>query len=258
MKKYCFYLMVLFVSVSAFSQTKLNDYSFVIVPDQFEFLNEIDKYQLNSLTEFLFNKHGFNAFLSNEIPNANRCDGLYANVVKEKAILGTQLKIVLQDCNGNTVLESEIGKSKFKEYDKTYQDALRKAFKSIERMGVKQKDLVLFENGQNMERTLMGLEKNTITEAEVLSGNGNLTSKYSTYSYNGNSFMLQKTADGYSLYQETESAENALVLKGKIVQMGTVVKYMDTSGNVFDASFDTSKNLTVQNNEMVMIFKIEN
>lgn len=258
MKKYCFYLMVLFVSLSAFSQNKLNDYSYVIVPDQFEFLNEKNKYQLNSITEFLFNKHGFNAFLSDEIPNANRCDGLYANVVKERSILGTQLKIVLQDCNGNPVHESEVGKSKFKEYDKTYQDALRKAFKSIERMGVQQKDLILLEDGQNPERTLMGLEKKEPQNTIVASLKGNPTSKFSNYSYNGNSFMLQKTSEGYSLYEETESAENALVLKGKIVQMGTVIKYMDTSGNVFDASFDTSQNLTIQNDETVMIYKVEN
>lgn len=258
MKNYCFFLLVLFVSVSAISQNKLNDYSFVIVPDQFEFLNEKDKYQLNSITEFLFNKHGFNAFLSDEIPNANRCEGLYADVVKERSILGTRLKIVLRDCNGNTVHESEVGKSKFKEYHKAYQDALREAFKSIERLNVHQKDLILLEANPNPERTLRGLEENETQDAVVPFENENPASKFSSYNYNGNSYMLQKTAEGYSLYEETESAENALVLKGKIVQMGTIVKYMDTSGNVFDASFDASQNLTIQNKDAVMVYKVVN
>ena len=40
----------------SFSQKSLSDYSYVIVSEQFEFQQEKDKYQLNSLTKFLFNK----------------------------------------------------------------------------------------------------------------------------------------------------------------------------------------------------------
>ena len=47
------------------------------MPNNFEFVNSNDKYQTSSLTKFLFNKHGFKAFIADEIlPNDvanNRC-----------------------------------------------------------------------------------------------------------------------------------------------------------------------------------------
>ena len=87
--KRLYILGILFLGVLTigFSQKSLNDYSYVIVPEQFEFLDAKDKYQLNSISNFLFNKHGFHSFLSDETPDAKRCDGLYANLERGKACL---------------------------------------------------------------------------------------------------------------------------------------------------------------------------
>ena len=62
-------LLVLAMSNSSTGQS-LNDYKYVIVPGKFDFLKESDKYQLNSLTKFLFEKYGFEAYLerSKDIP----------------------------------------------------------------------------------------------------------------------------------------------------------------------------------------------
>ena len=40
----------------------------MVISEQFEFQTEKDKYQLNSLTKFLFNKYGFHAFFNAEVP----------------------------------------------------------------------------------------------------------------------------------------------------------------------------------------------
>jgi len=72
-----FALVFCFISVG-FSQESLSDYSFVVVPEKYDFVSEADKYQLNSLTKFLFNKHGFNAYFDREMPDVRRCDGLWA------------------------------------------------------------------------------------------------------------------------------------------------------------------------------------
>ena len=52
-------LIALIVVSNVYSQSNLNDYKYIIVPNKFDFLKEKDQYQLNSLAAFLFNKYGF-------------------------------------------------------------------------------------------------------------------------------------------------------------------------------------------------------
>ena len=138
-----FALVFCFISVG-FSQESLSDYSFVVVPEKYDFVSEVDKYQLNSLTKFLFNKHGFNAYFDREMPDVRRCDGLWAKVEGRPAMIRTKVVIILNDCTGKEVFRSEVGTSKLKEYSKTYTAALRNAFLSIEELGVQQKEPIIF------------------------------------------------------------------------------------------------------------------
>ncbi|WP_353778876.1 hypothetical protein [Winogradskyella sp. 3972H.M.0a.05] len=119
----------------AFGQKSINNYKYIIVPDQYEFNSGKDKYQLNSLTKFLFNKYGFTAYMvGDEFPEDltyNKCLGLTSEVKKIKGFLRTKLQIDLVDCDGNIVLSSGIGESKEKQYAKAYNLALREAFNSI-------------------------------------------------------------------------------------------------------------------------------
>lgn len=120
------------------SQESVNAYKYVIVPMSYNFLNEPDQYQTNSLTKFLFEKQGFKTLLADEeFPedlNNNRCLALYADVEKHKAFLNTKLQVHLKDCNNKVVLSSEIGESREKEFSKVYNLALRDAFKSFENL----------------------------------------------------------------------------------------------------------------------------
>jgi len=117
---------------SVFSQTSINNYKYVIVPNKFHFLSSKDKFQLNSLTAFLFKKYGFSAIMEgSEYPsdlNTNRCLALEADVIKDSGIFRTKLIIELKDCNGIAVFTSEPGVSKEKEYRVAYNQALRDAF----------------------------------------------------------------------------------------------------------------------------------
>lgn len=120
------------------SQESVNAYKYVIVPTSYNFLNEPDQYQINSLTKFLFEKQGFKTLMSDEaFPedlNNNRCLGLYADVEKHKAFLNTKLQIHLKDCNNKVVKSSEIGQSREKDFSKVYNLAIRDAFKSFENL----------------------------------------------------------------------------------------------------------------------------
>ncbi|PKA83458.1 hypothetical protein ATE92_1613 [Ulvibacter sp. MAR_2010_11] len=274
MKKIFIVIFLLFsIYTEGFSQKSLNDYSYVVVPDQFEFLNEKDKYQLNSITKFLFNKHGFHAFFMSEVPDAKRCDGLYADLDRGNSFLKTKFSIVLRDCDGLEIYRSPEGVSKFKEFKKAYQDAVRKAFKGIEALGVQQKEIVYFNSEATSEESVkiapvkkevietaeipITVEKESRVNAEVLQKSNLPQTKFSSYSFKGKSFLLRKTPEGYSLYEESTTTSDGLLLLGKIeIQNASKVFFTDTSENIYKASFDASQNLTIQKQESSEVYTI--
>ena len=123
------FLLCVFMSSA---QTSTNNYKYVIVPKEYEFLKKEDAYQLNSLTKFLFNKYGFVSFLQGEdIPSdlaENGCKGLQADVKKNSSLFLTKLIVTLTDCNGTVLFTSEEGQSKEKDFKTAYHEALRNAF----------------------------------------------------------------------------------------------------------------------------------
>ena len=133
--KYLFTILVCFVFFGAKSQSKLNNYKYVIVPKKFDFLKSSDQYQLNSLTKFLFTKNKFNVYLDDEnLPEDlfnNRCLGLYANVLENKSLFKTKLKVELKNCHNEVVFVTGEGTSREKNYIKAYHESIREAFQSF-------------------------------------------------------------------------------------------------------------------------------
>ncbi|ALJ06152.1 hypothetical protein APS56_13885 [Pseudalgibacter alginicilyticus] len=126
---------------NVFSQTNLNNYKYVIVAKKFDFLKKTNEYRLNELSQFLFNKYGFEALIEGEeYPSdllVNRCLGLKADVLKDSGMFKTKLSVELKDCNDRIVYTSEVGESREKQFDKAYTEALRNAFISIEALNYK-------------------------------------------------------------------------------------------------------------------------
>ncbi|PWH83412.1 hypothetical protein DIS18_02335 [Algibacter marinivivus] len=134
-------ILTCFVISSVFSQSSINSYKYIIVPERFDFLKEKDQYQINSLTQFLFNKYGFEAVIQgSDYPEdliGNRCLALNSDVTKESGVFKTKLKIELRDCNDKIVFTSKIGESREKEFKVAYNLAIRDAFRSIEALNYK-------------------------------------------------------------------------------------------------------------------------
>lgn len=132
-----FFILGVYASLS-YAQSELDAYKYIIVPKKYDFLNEDDKYQVNSLTKFLFEKKGFKTIFEDETypPDLvqNPCLGATAYVVDESSLFTTKLYIELKDCYNKTIYTSVEGKSKEKEYKKTYNEAVRKSFSSIAEM----------------------------------------------------------------------------------------------------------------------------
>ena len=128
---------LLLIYVSSFAQS-VNDYQYVIVPEKFDFAKSIDEYQLNSLTQFLFNKYGFDSYRERDekppgLKNGS-CDALYADVESDSNFRISRFTVFLKDCNGKVIFVSEQGRSKEKDYKKSYHEALRDAFISIQEL----------------------------------------------------------------------------------------------------------------------------
>jgi hypothetical protein len=132
MKKQFLLLLLLVVSHS-YSQS-VNDYKAVIVPLKYDFFKGENQYRLNTLTKFNLNKAGFVSFYASEtipVEYNERCSLLYVDVVKENGFLTTKLFITLKDCYGKIIFQSITGKSKEKDYQIAYTEALNEAFKSV-------------------------------------------------------------------------------------------------------------------------------
>lgn len=134
-----FLLLLLFASSIGFSQS-VNDYAAVIVPLKYDFIKEENQYRLCTLTKFNLQKAGFVTFYANEslpLEYSDRCSVLNVDVVKENGFLVTKLYVVLKNCNGKEIFKSEVGRSKEKEYEIAYSEALNMAFESVKALNYK-------------------------------------------------------------------------------------------------------------------------
>ncbi len=130
-------ILLLFVAVS-FAQSNIDAYKYIIVPDKYDDFKEADKYQLNSLSKFLFEKYGFQVLSENtgypaEIMN-NPCLAVTAKLNNLSNMFTTKVNIDLIDCYNKVVFSSEMGKSKIKEYKPSFQEALRNSFISFKEL----------------------------------------------------------------------------------------------------------------------------
>ena len=260
----------LFMSIisKSFSQKSLSDYSYVIVSEQFEFQQEKDKYQLNSLTKFLFNKYGFHAYFDREVPlNVFRCDGLWAEAEGTPGFIITKVQLVLRDCTGEVIYRTNYGKSKVKDYKKAYYESVRNAFDDIIALNVMQKEIVgmdvttTLDSQVFLENTKSSPVIKTVTATTNSINNESLKkveptiektinlnlplNKYTNYNHMGTVFLLRKTAVGYTLYQELIDTDDDLLLIGKITVKGSDINFKNEKDKILEVFFDESNNLII-------------
>ena len=132
-------ILVLFLTMSnifVFGQEKkVNNYKFIVVPEQFNFLKQKDEYKTSSLTKFLLKKNGFTVVLNSEqYPKDlrdNPCSGLKAFVLDKSSMFKVKVIIELRDCSNKILYTSDEGVSKLKEFKKGFQEAIRNAHASM-------------------------------------------------------------------------------------------------------------------------------
>ncbi|WP_139958422.1 hypothetical protein [Flavicella sediminum] len=123
------------------AQESINEYAYIVVPDEFSFQRSPDEFQLNSLAKFLLKKQNVLVFGEYEdIPEQYRnlnCGGLNFKLNKESSAFRTKLSFELRDCRNKIVYKSEVGTSLEKDYKKGYQESLRNAFANFHKLNYK-------------------------------------------------------------------------------------------------------------------------
>lgn len=134
-KKYFLTFIAILLVTSVFSQFRLNDYKYVVIPRKYDFLKHPDQYQLNSYTKFLLEKENFEVYFNDErLPDDlqdNKCLALYGDIINESSLLKSKLGFLLKDCNDNVILTTRTGESKVKNFQKAYHQCLREAFETF-------------------------------------------------------------------------------------------------------------------------------
>lgn len=169
MKKSLGITLILFLYVSiSLAQSNIDAYKYIIVPKKYDFLKEDNKYKLNDLTKFLFEKEGYNTLFEDEdYPDdllRNPCLALTANMKDNSSLFTSKLAVELSNCYKKVVFTSVQGKSKEKDYEKSYQEALRKSFITFEELQYSF-DESLVVNKQVVKEVLPTVSKTPITPA---------------------------------------------------------------------------------------------
>ncbi len=238
-KKIIFTVSFILISLFATAQKDINTYKYIIVPKSFDFTKGEDQYQLNSLTKFLFNKYGYEAyFVDDELPEDLKqdiCLALVSEVSNEKkSMFKTKLEIILKDCFGTIIMTSEIGESRLKDYNKAYVESLRMAFTTYQNLDYKYvpKD----QNESETEKTsvkpkdkkvteIVGgikvVESVTVEKAKVIEESVDLVTEQPNDS---SLFYAQPIDNGYQLVNSepkivmillSTAAENVFIVKDK-------------------------------------------
>ena len=165
MKK-LFFLFLVFTTSLSFGQL-LSEYKYVLVPKTFSFQKKEHQYNLNRLTQFLLNKYNFEAFIEGDdglaLSKIDPCEILKLKV-EAKGVLTTKMKLHFINCLGKNIYTSREGISHYKEYKKSYTEALRNTFNDhrikIHTYSKKYKKPVVVKKQQLATKQTLGISSN--------------------------------------------------------------------------------------------------
>lgn len=151
MKACALFIFTLF-TLTGYSQNTINAYKYILVPERFDFAKEDNQYGLNTTTKLLLEQKGFVAFVGNEaLPPAlaaNKCNALRAEIVQKKSFFIIGVTLLLKDCQGNIIFKSKDGKSREKDWQTGYDEALKDAFSSLNDVSYKYDSTILTQTQQ--------------------------------------------------------------------------------------------------------------
>ena len=190
-------IIALFLSCISIAQ---ESYKYIIIPSQFSFFNEANKYGLSELTKSFFQSEGYEVYYDNEkLPNdlmKNRCLALFANAFESNTMFMTKIHFELKDCTTNTMLKSQLATSREKQYKLAYTQTFREALSSL-------KGKINFKNVDAIEKIEV---VETPKEVDVVSKNEIISNSVAS-----NTLFAIPIVNGYKLVND--KPETIFILK---------------------------------------------
>ena len=118
-------------------QAQLDSYKYILVPKKFEGFKYENQFRTSTQIKFLFSQNGYTAIYEDQIPTdlaEDPCKAVRVMLIDDSSLLATKVRLGLRDCNGAVVYESGEGKSKTKDYELAYREAIDGAFKDLEEL----------------------------------------------------------------------------------------------------------------------------
>lgn len=134
MKKRHIYIVLIALGIGVSAHAQLDPYKYIIVPKKFDAFKSENQYQTSTLVKHYLTEYGLTAVYDDALPldlAENRCLGLIANILDDSSMFTTKLKVSLKNCQNQEVFTTREGRSKAKEFDVAYREALEKAFGSL-------------------------------------------------------------------------------------------------------------------------------
>jgi hypothetical protein len=241
------------------------------VPEKFEFLKQENQYKLNALTAFLFEKYGFEVLYKDRLPlEVDPCSVLQAEVQNKSSLFRSRVYVTLENCREQVVFTTKTGNSREKDFEKSYHEALREAFTSLEELQAMPEVVIdpvpgkkIIAQDQHAGEVVIDpvpeakdLQKTTGEDSEVIidpvitpAEIEDVERKKSRESEDLLKFMngpfvylLKPTSGGYELFREGEEQKFGTLLKS-----GGGENYLYSSKKISgNAFFDTQGNLIIE------------
>lgn len=205
-------LALLFAGLQVQAQQNVSDYKYVIVPAKFTDFKE-NQFKLNQYLKILLRDKSY-TLVSEDVDSwdaelkADPCLAVTTNVKKVRSFLSNELEVYFYNC-AQTELAKFEGKSKTKDYEKGYREALKNATDKISPQSGKStsaKNVVVNQNkltptlekDKTAEKPVQIQKENPIKETPNKENN--------LYVSGGKKYHLETvTADNYLLVEEATS-----------------------------------------------------
>jgi len=125
---------ILMVGFIGTAQVDMSEYKYVVVPKRFNTFKQENQHKTSTLIKYLFTQKGFLTVYDDNLPEElynNRCMALYVDLIDDSSMFTTKTVMVLNNCENEEILISQEGRSKKKEYEASYKEAISDAFYSI-------------------------------------------------------------------------------------------------------------------------------
>ena len=119
---------------------QLNSYKYIVVPAKFQDFKNENQFRTSTLVKYLFDNEGFNVVYDNKLPvelEENPCLGARVELINQSGLFQTRTKLALKDCHGVQVMISQEGRTKTKDLEMAYREAISESFGSFRGLNYK-------------------------------------------------------------------------------------------------------------------------